>query len=194
MNHITLHCRGEANAKSTIFPSLLNIVEMWLKNWSQASGSQARKICQFLTSLNLSYLTARPKSAIAQVQSLLTRMFLLLMSRWAMPDLPRVPKISVCRWAKPLEAVNASLPVAVVNLIKILLVFHLNTIVTITCSVGWVLLQKIVQRAKFVVVCDEQHLSPRSSSFNIGSNETLRAKSKRGNYCKDIGYLYNKND
>ena len=74
------------------------------------------------------YLTARPKSAITAVpsflkhdemrirtnwlnilsRSYLTRMFLDLMSRWAIAGLPRLPEISVCRWLTPqaIEWVN----------------------------------------------------------------------------------------
>ncbi len=50
---------------------------------------------------HLSFLTARPKSAMAQVRSDLTRTFLDLRSRWAMAGLPLAPGISEWRWERP---------------------------------------------------------------------------------------------
>ena len=52
----------------------------------------------------LSYLTARPKSAMAQVRFGLTSIFLDFISRWTIAGLPRAPWISRCRCDKPLAA------------------------------------------------------------------------------------------
>ena len=50
------------------------------------------------------WITARPRSPMQHVRLLFTRMFLDLMSRWAMAGLPRFPIISVWRWDKPAAA------------------------------------------------------------------------------------------
>ena len=47
------------------------------------------------------YLTHRPRSAMTQVRSFLTRIFLDLRSLWAMAGLPWVPEISRWRWVSP---------------------------------------------------------------------------------------------
>ena len=55
-------------------------------------------------SMYLSYLTARPKSAMAHVRFGLTSIFLDFISRWTIAGLPRAPWISRCRCDKPLAA------------------------------------------------------------------------------------------
>ena len=53
------------------------------------------------------YLTQRPRSAMTQVRSFLTRMFLDLRSLWAMAGLPCVPEISRWRWVSPVAMERA---------------------------------------------------------------------------------------
>lgn len=51
-------------------------------------------------------VTASPRSQIQQLRSVLTRMFLVFISRWAMHSLPK----SECRWANPLATPKLILP------------------------------------------------------------------------------------
>ena len=81
--------------------------ERKLKKIYQAETFTFPSTCRQIYYKMSTYLTQRPRSAMTQVRSFLTRMFLDLRSRWAMAGLPWVPEISRWRWVSPVAMESA---------------------------------------------------------------------------------------